>query len=52
MFRSILGKNTGAGSRGDGLVYLQGGSQEDIGQFVDVIITRADNYDLVGEVAR
>ena len=46
------GRTQGQAPEVDGIVYLRGGSQEDIGQFVDVTITGVDNYDLVGEVAR
>lgn len=47
-----LGRTQGQAPEVDGLVYVQGASRQDIGQFVPVRIVRADNYDLVGEVTR
>jgi ribosomal protein S12 methylthiotransferase len=47
-----LGRTQGQAPDVDGAVYVKGASEQDIGRFVEVKILRADNYDLVGEVAR
>lgn len=47
-----IGRTQGQAPEVDGAVYVYGASEQDIGQFVEVDITGADNYDLVGEVAR
>lgn len=47
----FTGRTEGQAPEVDGMVYISGASQRHIGEFVDVKITRVDNYDLVGEVS-
>lgn len=48
----FTGRTEGQAPEVDGIVYLKGALQRDVGQFIDAKITGVNNYDLVGEVIR